>query len=226
MSNSKLRVTPLKVAIFAFAILVLLLILSVSSMYLFPYSSVQVPSTCKNVSEIGANTTTYTYGNSIRTDFAIEQSRSTLQLKYIRPNYTIPRIGTGTLLTGSASVAVVVQVDYNNPQFNSTLYIVNRSNNVIIRRMQFGNDFLAATISNDTLYLYNSGLGYIINSTNGETVGRAFTIDNYRGIVISKNSTYVQTTAIIAGLGADGAIYQPNLTFSAIAFGCFIPKPT
>ncbi len=59
MGNSKLRVTPLKAAIFAFAILVLLLISSVSSMYLFPYSSVQIPSTYKNVSEIGANKTTY-----------------------------------------------------------------------------------------------------------------------------------------------------------------------
>lgn len=219
---NKLNVTPLKTITIVFSILILLLVLTVSSIYLFPYVGVQISAACKNVSDIQSNVA-YTYGNIIHSSI-IGQTRTKLPLQYIHPNYSLSGVSNGVLLTGNAKYAVVALIDYNSSQFNSTLFIVNRSDNTIVKRMDFGDDFLAATIDGNTLYLYNSGLGYILNVSNGEPLSMAFTIDNYREVIISGNSTFIQTTAIIAGLYANGSIlYQPNLTFNSIAYRCFVP---
>jgi hypothetical protein len=70
----------------------------------------------------------------------------------------------------------------------------------VIKSLRFDNDFLVASINNNVLYLYNGGLGYFISASNGESVNRIFTMDNYRDVSLSKNGTIMQTTAVIAGL--------------------------
>ena len=136
-------------------------------------------------------------------------------------------MGNGVLLASDAKSAAVVMIDFHSPQFNSTLLLVNKTDNSIIKSMSFSDDFLVATINDNVLYLYNSGLGYFLNANNGGPLTRIFSMDNYRDVTKSNNFTNMQTTAFIAGLAADGSpIYKPNLTFSGIAYGCFISGST
>jgi hypothetical protein len=190
-------------------------------MYLYPYTSVQVPSACKDASSIGSNGTTY--GNLVHTSFLTEQSKTVIPLEFIRPDYTIPGIGTGVLLTSDVKVAVVVLVDYNGANFNSTLFLLSKSANSTIARMSFANDFLAASLTNNVLYLYNGGLGFFLNPNTGKPVGRIFSIDNYREVSVMGDGAIVQTTATIAGMYAGGQLFdEPHLNFTVIAYGCFI----
>jgi hypothetical protein len=194
-------------------------------MYLYPYGSIQVPAECKNVNATETNSNTDSIAYFIQTSFLIQQRKTELALNFIHPNYTIPGVGVGVELTNNAKTAVVVVVNFRSSQFNSTLFALNRSDNGTIWRMSFSNDFLAATIRNNVLYLYNSGLGYAINIINGNDAGRIVSIDNYRDVTFSNNFTNVQITAIIFGLKSDGApLYEPNLAFNAIAYNCFISE--
>ncbi len=195
--------------------------LIVGSMYLYPYDTVKVPSACKDSASIGSNMTTY--GNLIHTSFLLQQSKTTMQLQFIRPDYKIPQIGSGELLTSNAKSAVVVIIDYNNGNFNSTLYLVNKGDNSTITEMSFSNDFLAATIRNNVLYVYNGGLGYFLNPSSGEPINKIFSIDNYRDVSVTGDNAIIQTTAIIAGLYAGGSFFdEPSLNFTTVAYGCLI----
>lgn len=138
----------------------------------------------------------------------------------------MPTVGRGELLTSDARYSVVVVVDFNSPQFNSTLYIVDKSDNAVITKTSFSNDFLETTITGGASYLYNGGLGYIISASNGETANRIFTVDNYRDISSTNGGIVMQTTAIIAWLyGNRGLLYHPDLAFSGIAYGCMVLQP-
>jgi len=193
----------------------------VGSMYLYPYDSVQIPSACDNAAMIGSNNTAR--GNLIQTSFLITQSETTMPLHFISPDFNMPKLGKGVLLTSDAKSAVVVMVDFNNSNFNSTLYLLSKSDNSTIAEMSFSNDFLAATIRNNVLYIYNGGLGYFLNPNSGESVNKIFSIDNYRDVSVTGDSAIIQTTAIIAGLYADGSFFnEPNLNFNAMAYGCLI----
>ena len=190
-------------------------------MYLYPYDSIQIPSDCKDVSMIGSNKTTY--GNLIHTGFLSAQSKTTKLLHFIDPDYNIPGIGTGVLLAGDARSAVVVVIDYNNSDFSSTLYVLNRVNNSTVTQISFSNDFLAAAFKNNGLYIYNGGLGFFLNPVTGGPMSRIFTIDNYRDVSMVGGDALVQTTAIIAGLHGDGSFFdEPSLNFSVIAYGCLL----
>jgi hypothetical protein len=193
----------------------------VGSMYLYPASSVQVPLACKDATMIGSDATTY--GNLIHTSFLLTQSNTTIPLQFVRQDYVIPQIGSSVLLTSDAKTAVVVMIDLNNTNFNSTIYLVNKSDNSTVTKLSFANDFLAATIRNNVLYIYNGGLGYFLNPSSGEPVNKIVSMDNYRDVLVTGHGAIIQTTAIIAGLYSDGSFFeQPSLNFSAIAYGCFI----
>ena len=208
-----------------FVVIVALLIMPIGCMYLFPYRSVQFPATCSDVSAIGSNYTIY--GNYIDSNLLTAQTRTKIPLQYIQPNFSIPTVGRGVLLASDAKSAVVVVVDYNNSLFNSTLLLVNKSDNSILKEMSFNNDFLAATINSNILYVFNSGLGYFIDTNNGMSVNRIFTIDNYRGISLSHNIVTMRTTAVVAGLYASGRVmYQSKMTFSDIDYGCIVDQST
>lgn len=218
------KLTRLRIGVVIVAALFSVFALVLGSMYMYPYGSVQIPASCKDTSRIGTNSTTF--GDTIRTSFLLTESKTSISLRYIQPNYALPTVGRGVILTSDARYSVVVVVDFYNAQFNSTLYLIDKSDNAIITKMSFSNDFLAATMTGSVLYLYNSGLGYIINASNGESVSRIFTIDNYRDVSSTNGGIVIQTTAIIAGLyGNGGLLYQPELTFSGIAYGCLVPQP-
>ncbi|HET6580800.1 MAG TPA: hypothetical protein VFG36_02865, partial [Methanoregula sp.] len=51
--------------------------------------------------------------------------------------YELPGIGAGVLLAGDEKTAVVVMINYSNPPYPGTVYVVNRSDTRILRRMDF-----------------------------------------------------------------------------------------
>ena len=60
--------------------------------------------------------------------------------------YTLPGAGTGVLLTSDAQSAVMVMIDPTQPPFPSSVYLINKSDNKMIRGMGFNNDVVSATI--------------------------------------------------------------------------------
>ncbi|HEY3422332.1 MAG TPA: hypothetical protein VGK13_04170 [Methanocellaceae archaeon] len=149
------------------AVFVILLILSVLSYVVLPvfsYDGVQVPASCINASNSGSHLPAYL-------------------------NYTIPGLGTGTLITSDKKSAVVAITDYDHFPFDSTVFLINKSNNKTIQSLKFNNDIIGAAIDDGVLYIFNDKIGYIIDTDDGEFVKKIFTIDNYRGIYTSNNNT-------------------------------------
>jgi hypothetical protein len=147
--------------------------------------------------------------------------------------YTLPNnVGTGVLITVNAQFALVAVIDYKYPPFPSTVFLVNKSDNRIIKSMAFDNDIISAAIDGDTLYLYNDKLGYFIDARTGELESNLLTMDNYGGLsesdrpIISAASSghwYMETTAVISSWNVDGSVKSRRyLTFNGIALGCFI----
>lgn len=151
-------------------------------------------------------------------------------------SYTLPNVGTGVLITSDAQSAVVAMIDDNHPPFPSTLFLVNKSDNQVIRSMSFSNDVISAAINDDILYIYNDKIGYIIDARTGEFVKNFFTLDNYGGLsqsdrpFISRASSgnwYMETTAVISSWKIDGTVVSRlHLTFNGIALGCFVSGQT
>jgi hypothetical protein len=150
--------------------------------------------------------------------------------------YTLPGRGPRILITSDAESAVVAQVDYEHPPFPSAVFLVNKSDNKIIREMRFNNDVISATIDEGILYIYNDKLGYLIDARTGEFEETFLLIDNYGGLsesdrpIISRASSghwYMETTAVISSWNIDGTVRsRPHLTFKGIARGCFISGET
>jgi hypothetical protein len=182
-------------------VFILLLILSVLSYVVLPvfsYDGVQVPASCINASNPGSHLPSYL-------------------------NYSIPGIGTGTLITSDKKSAVVAITDYDHLPFYSTVYLINKSSNKVIQSLQFNNDIIGAAIDDGVLYIFNDKIGYFIDVDNGESVKNLFTIDNYRGIYKSNNYTYMQTTFEISALHIDGSVLSHRtMNMSCIAYGCLI----
>jgi hypothetical protein len=173
-------------------ITIAILLLSYVILPLFSYSSTPVPSSCAT--------------SNLPTNL----------------NYAIPGVGNGTLLTNDSQSAVVVMLDQNKPTLNSTLLLVNKSDNQVITTMKFGNDILAATISNGVLYQFNNKLGYMINARNGEPVRNVIETDNYRGLYSSNGVTFIQTNVEFSALNVNGSVLSHvKLNFNSIVFGCF-----
>jgi hypothetical protein len=146
--------------------------------------------------------------------------------------YTLPDGSTGILIISDTATAVVALVDFGQPPYPTTVLIVNRHNDQVLRSLQFGNDVISAALANNILYLFNDKLGYLINPQTGQFEDVALTIDNYGGLsetdrpLISRASSghwYMETTAVISSWHIDGrVISRPHLTFNGIARGCFI----
>jgi hypothetical protein len=150
--------------------------------------------------------------------------------------YTLPGVGTGVLLTSDAQSAVMVMIDASQPPFPSSVYLINRSDNKMIRGMGFNNDVVSGTIQDGTLYLYNDKLGYLMDARTGEFEEDFLLIDNYGGLTetdrpfISRASDghwYMETTAVISSWNINGTVKsRPDLTLNGIARGCFIAGDT
>ena len=87
------------------AVFVILLILSVFSyivvLPVFSYDGVQIPASCINASNSGSHLPSYL-------------------------NYTVPGMGTGTLITSDKKSAVVAITDYDHLPFDSTVFLINK----------------------------------------------------------------------------------------------------
>jgi hypothetical protein len=189
-----------------FAIFAILMVLSVLSYLIFPlfsYESVQLPASCINTA-----------------------SSSSLHI-HSYPNYSIQGIGTGILITGDNNSAVIVVSDYDHLPYASTVYVINKSSNKVIRSLNFDNDIVAAAIDQGTLNLFNDKIGYYINTENGEFVDTMIRLDNYRGLFSSNGHMYMQTTFETSVLNADGSVgSHRRMYMNCTAYGCFISGPT
>lgn len=183
------------------AVFVIILILSVLSYVVLPvfsYDGVQIPASCINTSNSGSHLPSYL-------------------------NYSISGIGNGTLITSDTKSAVVVMTDYNHLPFDSTVFLINKSNNNVIQSLKFNNDIIGAAIDDGVLYIFNDKIGYFIDTDDGELVKNIFTIDNYRGIYTSNDHTYMQTTLEISALNIDGSVLSHRqMNMSCIAYGCLL----
>ena len=150
--------------------------------------------------------------------------------------YTLPDAGTAILLASDAQSAVVVTIDSSQPPFPSTLYLINKSDDRIIRSLRFNNDVITAAIQDGVLYIYNDKLGYLLDARTGEFEEDFLLIDNYGGLTqtdrpfISRASDghwYLETTAVISSWKINGTVRsRPHLTFNGIALGCFVSGDT
>jgi hypothetical protein len=146
--------------------------------------------------------------------------------------YELPGIGTGVLITGNDQTAVVAMIDYTKAPFPSTVYVVNRSDNGILRRMDFADDTLITTIDSGIVYLYNDKLGYRINARTGASEKTILLIDNYGGLSASdrpvlpgasEGRRYLETTAVISSWSSDGTVRSRlHLTMNGTAYNCVV----
>ena len=150
--------------------------------------------------------------------------------------YELPGRGTGVSLAGNEQTSVVAMIDYTNAPYPSTVSIVNRSDNRILRRMDFADDTIIATIDSGIVYLYNDKMGYLINARTGAPEETFLKIDNYGGLSgsdrpvlagASEGRRYLETSAVISSWSTDGTVRsRPRLTMNAFAYNCFVNGET
>jgi hypothetical protein len=150
--------------------------------------------------------------------------------------YELPGTGTGVLVAGSEQTVVVAMIDYTKAPYPSSVYIVNRSDNRTLRRMDFPDDTIIATVDSGIVYLYNDKLGYFLNARTGTPEKKFLLIDNYGGLSASRNPVlpgssegrrYLETTAVISSWSTDGTVRsRPRLVMNGIAYNCFVDGGT
>jgi hypothetical protein len=150
--------------------------------------------------------------------------------------YEIPRTGTGVLVAGSEQTAVVALVDYTRTPYPSSVYIVNRSDNKVLKRLDFADDTIIATIDSGIVYIYHDKMGSFIDARTGAPEKKFFVIDNYGGLSGSERpvlpgafgeSRYLETTAVISMWSTDGTVRsRSRLTMNGIAYHCFVSGRT
>jgi hypothetical protein len=150
--------------------------------------------------------------------------------------YEIPGTGTGVFIAGSEQTAVVAMIDYTKAPYPSTVYVVNRSDNSTLQRMNFADDTIIATIDSGIVYLYDDKLGYRINARTGAFEKTILVIDNYGGLNgsdrpvlpgASEGRRYLETSAVISTWSTDGTIRSRlHLTMNGIADNCFVNGQT
>jgi hypothetical protein len=152
------------------------------------------------------------------------------------PVYTLPGTGTGVLVASSEEAAVVAMIDRTKAPYPGAVYIVNRTDNRTLRRMDFPDDTIIATVDSGIVYLYNDKLGYILDARTGGPVARFLVIDNYGGLSAgdrpvlagaSEGRRYLETSAVISSWNMDGTVRsRPRFAMNAVAYNCFINGTT
>lgn len=194
----------------AFGLVLVLFFVTYAVLPHFDRTSVQLPSTCNG------------FSGSLHPNPALA--------------YELPGTGTGVLVAGSEETAVVATIDYTRAPYPSTVSIVNRSDNRILRRMDFPDNTIIATIDNGIVYLYHDKLGYFLNARTGEPEKKFLLIDNYGGLSASDRPVvpgfsggrrYLETTAVISSWSTDGTVRsRPHLAMNAVAYNCFVNGTT
>jgi hypothetical protein len=133
--------------------------------------------------------------------------------------YRLPGGDEGIVVIEDASSAVVAQIDYERPPHPTTVYLINKSDGIILWAADLPNDNIAAALDNDTAYIFYEGLGDFINKRSGKLEERFLSMDNYG---MNTNMKF-QTTGIISVWYKDGTVKSlPRLTFNGIIQGCYI----
>jgi len=150
--------------------------------------------------------------------------------------YELPGTGIGVLIAGNEQTALVVMIDYTKAPYPGSVYIVNKSDTRILRRMDFSDDTIIATIDSGIVYLYHDKLGYLINARTGGPEETFLKIDNYGGLSgsdrpillgASKGGRYLETSAVISSWSTEGTVRsRSRLTMNAIAYNCFVNGTT
>jgi len=150
--------------------------------------------------------------------------------------YELPGTGTGVLVAGNEQTAVVAMVGSTKAPYPGTVFVVNRSDNRILRRMDFPDDTIIATIDSGRVYLYNDKRGYLIDARTGAPEKTFLIIDNYGGLSgsdrpvlpgASEGRRYLETTAVVSSWSTDGTVRsRSRLTMNGIAYNCFINGET
>lgn len=123
-------------------------------------------------------------------------------------------------------------INYTKAPYPSTVHIVNRSDNRTLRRIDFPDDIIIATVDSGIVYLYNDKLGYFLNARTGAPEKKFLLIDNYGGLSDSDRPVlpgasggrrYLETTAVISSWSTDGTVRsRSRLTMNGIAYNCFV----
>jgi hypothetical protein len=150
--------------------------------------------------------------------------------------YEIPGTGTGVFIAGSEQTAVVAMIDYTKAPYPSTVYVVKRSDNRTLQRMNFADDTIIASIDSGIVYLFNDKLGYRINARTGAFEKTVLLIDNYGGLSgsdrpvlpgASEGRRYLETSAVISSWSTDGTVRsRARLTMNALVYNCFVNGET
>jgi hypothetical protein len=150
--------------------------------------------------------------------------------------WELPGTGTGVLVAGSEQTAVVAMIDSTRAPYPASVYVVNRSDNRTLRRMDFPDDTISAAIDSGIVCLYNDKLGYLINARNGAPEETFLKIDNYGGLSANDRPVlpgapggrrYLETTAVISSWTTGGTVRsRSRLTMNAVAYNCFVNGKT
>ena len=137
--------------------------------------------------------------------------------------YDLPGLGTGVVVTGDSSTAVVLIGNYGSNPFAAHVYVVDRATNSVIRSFEFSNDEVAASIQDGVVYLFNDAIGYFFEASTGAKVPSIVESDNYREVYASGGQRYLQTSFAYYSLGPGlTAVWNRQLTMGAVADGCVI----
>lgn len=151
--------------------------------------------------------------------------------------YPLPDGDVGILIASNPQFALVSLIDYQQPPFPSTVFLVDKSNDIVTHRMDFNDDIISAAFDEFTLYLFNDKIGYFIDARTGEPEKSFMTMDNYGGlsesdrpVLMAANSTgewHLETSAVITSWNSDGSVKSRRyLTFDGTALGCFVEGAT
>ena len=134
--------------------------------------------------------------------------------------FTIPRVGRGTLLVENADIATIVVADYGKSPFYTHVYIVNRHTNQVANEFDFPTNIIDAGFDDNTLYLFNDKLGYFTSAITGYPMSFIVTSDNYRGLY---ESNRVQSDLTISGITANHTLmFRHYVHMSNIVRGCYL----
>lgn len=144
----------------------------------------------------------------------------------------LPGTGTGVVIAATDQTAVIAMIDSAKAPYPATVSIVNRSDTRILRRMDFPDDTIMATIDSGIVYLFNDKRGYLINARTGEPEETFLKIDNYGGLSASNRPVlpgapegrrFLETSAVISSWSTDGTVRSRiRLTMNALAYNCYV----
>jgi len=150
--------------------------------------------------------------------------------------YVLPGIGTGVPIARDEQTVVVAMVDFAKAPYPTTVYVVNESDNRILRRMDFPDNIVIATIDSGIVYLYNDKLGFLIDARTGADEETILLIDNYGGLSATDRPVlpgaadgrrYLETSAVISSWNTDGTVHsRSRLTMNGIACTWFVNGTT